>query len=245
MSAGMPALRWLWGSYAQLATTLLEGMESVLSGPRHAWASIGTLLVATLAAWFLYVPVHELLHAFGCLAAGGRVEELQIAPLYGGAVLEKIVPFVRAGGAYAGRLAKFDTRGSDLAYLATDFAPYVLTIVGAFPLLRFARRRRSALLFGPGAVLATAPVISLTGDYFEMAGILVSRVLAFAWPGTNANALRSDDLMLVLGEFAVRFPEHRAAWGVAILVTLLVACLLVSLTLAVAIRVGRRPTRGS
>jgi hypothetical protein len=200
---------------------------------------MGALLFATLGAWFLYVPVHELLHASGCLAAGGKVEELQIAPQYGGAVLERVVPFVRAGGAYAGRLAKFDTRGSDLIYMATDFAPYVLTILGAFPLLGFARRRRSALLFASGAVLATAPVISLMGDYFEMAGIIVSRILAVARPGIDAGALRSDDLMLLLGEFPGRFPEHRAAWGAALLGTFLVACLLVSITLAGAIRVGR------
>src|SRR5689334_18269176 len=31
---------------------------------------------AFVAAWFVYVPIHELLHAFGCLAAGGSVTRL-------------------------------------------------------------------------------------------------------------------------------------------------------------------------
>jgi len=236
----MPLLRWLWSPYREAAATLLAAAESILVSPRPPWSSLAALILATVAAWFVYVPVHELLHALGCFATGGRVEELQIAPLYGGRLLERVFPFVRAAGEHAGRLSGFDTGGSDLTYLATDIAPYLLTIIGAVPLLSLARRRRSAILFGPGFVLIAAPLMSLVGDYFEMAGILVSRALAGITTATHADVLRCDDLVDLLAEFPARIPDHRIAWGLAILGTLLVACLLVTATLAATIAVGRR-----
>jgi hypothetical protein len=41
------------------------------------------------------------------------VWRLEIDPLYGGALLARWLPFVEAGGEYAGRLSGFDTAGSD------------------------------------------------------------------------------------------------------------------------------------
>jgi hypothetical protein len=48
------------------------------SGP----ATLARLLGWTLLAWWIYVPVHELLHALGCAAAGGSVGRLWIQPRY-------------------------------------------------------------------------------------------------------------------------------------------------------------------
>ena len=51
------------------------------------------------AGWWLYVPLHELLHAFACVAAGGTVSRLEIDALYGGGLLARIFPFVSSGSA--------------------------------------------------------------------------------------------------------------------------------------------------
>ena len=76
-----------------------------------------------------YVPLHGLLHAFGCELGGGRVWRLKIDPLYGGALLARWLPFVEAGGEYAGRLAGFDTAGSVAVHLFTTGLPFLLTPV--------------------------------------------------------------------------------------------------------------------
>ena len=228
--------RWLLAPYRAAADLLLDAAEAILAKSRPMWLSAGGLFLATIACWWVYVPAHELLHAFGCRAAGGRVTELRIAPLYGGRLLALVFPFVRAQGEYAGRLEGFDTGGSDLVYIATDLAPYLLSIAAAFPLLRRARRRRSALSFGAGAVLVAAPIMGLVGDYFEVAGILVSDGLTWlrTAPASAAGALRCDDLLALLADFPARFPAHRAAWAIATGGTFLLAGLLVSLTLAAA-----------
>lgn len=218
---------------------LLEALLAVLERPGPPWIPAGALFASTLAAWWVYVPLHELLHAWGCLAAGGTVEELQIAPLYGGALLERLVPFVTAGGEYAGRLSGFDTAGSDLVYLITDLAPYLLTIVAAFPLLRAARRRRSALAAGAGTVLVAAPLIGLTGDYYEMGSILMSALGDSHVAGSPWAALRHDDLLAVVGEFSSRFPAPRFWWGVAVAAASLVGLLLAGLTLGAGYRLAR------
>jgi hypothetical protein len=206
-------------------------MESVLFRPGRGLVRLALLITSTLAAWVVYVPIHELLHALGCLATGGTVDELQIRALYGGAILEHIFPFVRAGGDYAGRLTGFDTGGSDLVYLATDAAPYALTLLGGFFLMRLCRRRASGLLFGPAVVLLAAPLISLPGDYYEMGSILVSDALGLAG-AAGAEALRHDDLVRLVGEFGERFPEHRAGWALAVGGSVLAGFVLASLTLA-------------
>ena len=238
--------RFLWSPWQRAGADLVASMDAVLGGARGPWLALSGLLVSTGAAWFVYVPVHELLHALGCVATGGEVTELQISPLYGGRFLESLIPAVVAGGPYAGRLSGFETHGSDLIYLATDAAPFLLTVLLAVPLLRWARRTRQPLLFGCGAVLLGAPLISLTGDYYEMGSILTSATLLQLGAGgqfgnvTEAQflALRSDDLFALAGAFGELFPERQAAWGLAILVSSLTGVALATLTMAAALKWG-------
>src|SRR5207344_3373896 len=96
---------------------------------------LAILIVAAALTWWIYVPIHELAHAFGCLAGGGAVTRLEIDPLYGAAWLQRVFPFVAVGSDYAGQLTGFDTRGNDLTYLLTDFLPFVGTIAVGVPLL--------------------------------------------------------------------------------------------------------------
>jgi len=155
--------------------------------------AIGWVAAGLVAGWWVYVPVHELLHAAACLAAGGEVRRLEIAPLYGGAALARMVPFVTAGGEYAGRLAGFDTHGSDLVYLATDLGPFVLTVAPGVWWLRRAARGRRAFAFGASLPVALAPLLSLAGDAYEIGAILVTRLPPWAGPAAR-QLLRGDDL---------------------------------------------------
>lgn len=161
---------------------------------------VAAAIVSLTLSWILYVPVHEMMHVAGCLATGGIVTEVRLAPIYGGTILSAFFPFVTAAdGGYAGRITGFDTNGSDLCYLATDLAPYLLTIFIGVPLLRsLAGRARGIVgwLFGPAVVLASAPFLSLTGDYFEMGTVLTT---ATPW-GRGYRLLRSDDLFRMVGE---------------------------------------------
>jgi hypothetical protein len=160
--------------------------------------------------WFLYVPVHELLHVLGCVATGGSVSELQIQPIYGGALLAELFPFVVSGGEYAGRLSGFDTHGSDLVYLATDFTPYLLSVLIGVPAMRRCARRGRPLFFGAAAVPGLAPFMSIPGDYYEMGSILTTRALTWATGGGGPaafEALRSDDLLALIGDFFARPAE--------------------------------------
>lgn len=168
------------------------GLERALD---RGAAGLALALVGLAAGWWLYVPVHELLHAAGCAAAGGTVGELQISPLYGGGLLARWLPWITAGGDYAGRLSGFDTGGSDAVYLATVAAPYLLTVFpGVWALRRTARRtvkRGGALLFGAALPVAFAPFVSLTGDAYEAGSILVTRLPPWL---DRAELLRGDDL---------------------------------------------------
>jgi hypothetical protein len=144
------------------------------------------------------VPLHELLHAAGCWAAGGAVTRLEVDPLYGGVLLARVFPWVVAGGEYAGRLSGFDTRGSDAVYLATDLLPFVLTLPGVWALRKAARAGRPGL-FGAAAPFALAPLLSLSGDAYEIGSILVTRLPP--WSGAAA-LLRGDDVGLVFARVA-------------------------------------------
>lgn len=174
-----------------------RGLDLVLGGsaPRLARVAFGLL-----AGWWLYVPLHELLHAAGCWAAGGQVSRLEIAPAYGGAWIARAFPFVVAGGDYAGRLSGFDTGGSDLVYLVTDMTPFLLTLFPGVWALRWAARRRSPTVFGAMLPLALAPLVSLTGDAYEIGSIVVTRL---PW-WTATPPLRGDDVVLAMQELAAK-----------------------------------------
>ncbi len=202
----------------------LDALEACVRGGGRA--SIGILLVSVLAAWWLYVPLHELGHAWGCLLAGGRVTRLEIAEIYGAAWLARVFPYVTVGSEYAGRLSGFDTRGSDLIYLATDALPFVLTVFVGVPLLRAVPRvlgwRRSVML-GAALPMAFAPFVSLPGDYYEMGSILVSRMVAVLVPGFAVDRWRSDDLVKLVGALA---PDARIADAAGVAASLLLGAAL-------------------
>lgn len=176
-------------------TDLIRGLDRVLAvrgGAGLAWT-----LAGLLAGFWIYVPLHELGHAFACILAGGTVTELEVAPLYGGAILAHWIPWVTAGGDYAGRLSGFDTGGSDWVYLATDLGPFLLTLPGIW-LLRHAARSAhvtNAFLFGAALSFAMAPFLSLTGDAYEIGSILTTNLPPWSDP-ILSDLLRGDDLIL-------------------------------------------------
>ncbi len=180
---------------------LMDAMEPILRAPRSKPALLAAIL-SLVCTWLLYVPVHELLHVFGLVSTGGSITALELQPIYGGHLLARVFPFVVPGGEYAGRLTEFDTYGSDSTYLAADFAPYLLAILGV-PLLRLCALRRRPILFGPAAILSLSPFVNVAGDYYEMTSILTTRALTLVLGGGNPpafEALRSDDLVKLVGQ---------------------------------------------
>src|SRR5258705_6478487 len=103
--------------FATPGRDVLRGLDRCLD------AGVRGLPLAALGlalGWWVYVPLHELLHAAACLVFGGSVTRLEIDGMYGGGLLARMLPFVVSGSQYAGRLSGFDTHGSDAIYLATD-----------------------------------------------------------------------------------------------------------------------------
>jgi hypothetical protein len=189
-------LRWL----TVPARDFLSGVEASLADGKAA--NVLVLLLSSAISWWVYVPLHELLHAFGCVFGGGAVTRLDISGIYGAALLKRIFPFVSVGSEYAGRLSGFSTNGSDITYLLTDFMPFVLTILVGIPLLKSVTSPRLSPLarsirFGVAIPIAYAPFMSLTGDYYEMGSIVVSRLASFFTP-VNPDRWRSDDLFRLL-----------------------------------------------
>lgn len=196
-------------------TDFLHTLDRCLAGGSRR--DLVLIFAGLVLGWWLYVPVHELLHVAGCVVAGGTVDELELAPLYGGTLLAEILPFVVPESDYAGRLSGFDTHGRDSIYLATDLAPFVLTVwPGVWGMLAAGRRGRS-FLFGLTLPIAFAPFLSLTGDAYEIGSILVTRWSPWSAAET-VELLRSDDLVRLVSELGA-VPE--APWGGAVLAFLL------------------------
>jgi hypothetical protein len=222
-------------------TDALNGLDRCLDrGARSLlFAALGLL-----AAWWIYVPAHELLHAAACRALGGEVTRLEIDRLYGGALIARALPFVVPASEYAGRLSGFNTHGSDLIYLATDLGPFLLTLFPGVWALRRAAAARNAALFGAALPFAMAPFLSLSGDAYEIGSILATRLPPWAAPATRA-LLRGDDLGKKFGELA---SVPGAPWGGALLAALLGviwAFLTYGLGDAVARVFGQRPLLAS
>jgi hypothetical protein len=166
------------------------------------------LIIVLIAVWFITVPIHELLHVAGCLVSGGEVTELTIQPMYGGALLSHLFSFVSPGGDYAGQLKGFDTGGDDVCYFITVFFPFLLTIFFGFSLLSLAARSGNPLWHGIGVVHTILPIASITGDYYEMGSIAMTRILGYAPGSEKAELFRGDDLPLVLSQVWEAAPPH-------------------------------------
>lgn len=225
--------------FLQPIDDLACGIEVHIANAERRTRAIVRLLVAVAFTWWLYVPVHELLHVLGCVITGGTVSELQIKPLYGGAVLAEVFPFVVCGGEYAGRLTGFDTKGSDLVYLATDAAPFVISVLIGVPLLKSSRRRYAPGVFGVSIVLGLAPLLNLTGDYYEMGSIMTSWVVKLISGDSSAAAvaaIRSDDVFRVVDHlwFQAEAPGLHTIW-IKMIVSVLVG---VSLSVGVLLALG-------
>ncbi|HUO87500.1 MAG TPA: hypothetical protein VM617_08905 [Thermoanaerobaculia bacterium] len=189
---------------------LLRGQARVIGRP----VDLVWMLVGLAVGWWLYVPAHELLHVAGCLLAGGEVSRLEVDPLYGGVLLARLFPFVVPGGDYAGRLAGFDTGGSDWVYLATDLAPFVLTVFPGVWLFRLAARRRATGLVAAAAPCALAPLLSLTGDAYEIGSLVVTEMAP--WRAEEYRPLVADDLLLqatTLARGGSELPPGGLAWA--------------------------------
>lgn len=184
-----PSARRRLGVVLAPAYDLLDGLDQVLDakGSRLALVFLGLAV-----GWWIYVPIHELLHVAGCLVAGGTVQQLEIAPEYGGALFAKIFPFVVSGGDYAGRLSGFDDRGSFWIHQVTVLAPYLLTIFPGVWGLRRAAAAARPFWFGIALPVAMAPFISLVGDAYEIGSLVVAEIAPW-----GDGRLIGDDLPLV------------------------------------------------
>lgn len=157
------------------------------------------LLFTLLLGWWIYVPVHELLHAFGCIWSGGNVTRLELSPEYGAAWLQHYFPWIAVGSDYAGQLTGFDTNGSDFCYLVTILLPFVLTVFPGVFLFHLALRMSWKhagpwAVFGFSGAMVIAPFISIIGDMYEASSVVISRLASVINPAIDRDRWRSDDL---------------------------------------------------
>jgi hypothetical protein len=182
-------------------TDLEKCLNHLADGPRPQRALLVSV-VAMIPTWFLYVPIHELMHAGGCMVSGGTVTKLEISPQYGGTLLAEWIPWVVSGSDYAGRLSGFDPAGSDWTYLATVFAPFLLTVLFGVAIIKMCAKQRRPILMGIGIVIGLAPYYNVIGDYYEMASIMVTAAvtsLAGGGEGIAFQTIRSDDVFKLFG----------------------------------------------
>ena len=173
------------------ALDVWDGMDRCLE---RGNSGLVLMLAGLVIGWWVYVPVHELMHCLGCIVTGGEVRELQVDAAYGGALLAHLFDFVVVGSEYAGQLTDFD-REPDLRWLSTVVMPFALTVFpGVWLLLRFGRAGRP-LLFGAMLPVALAPFVSLTGDAYETGSIVATWLPPWASPEMR-ELLRGDDLVL-------------------------------------------------
>ncbi|MEK6676961.1 MAG: hypothetical protein AABZ47_15070 [Planctomycetota bacterium] len=203
-----------------------------MMGPRTGRA-MAAMVVSLIVSWFVYVPIHEIMHAYGCLWTGGSVTELQVDAKYGAAILKEFFPFVVSGGEYAGRLTGFDTKGSDFCYFMTVFLPFVPTVLLGVPMLRWCAKRRRSILFGTGIVIGLAPIYQVWGDYYEMGSILVTRLLTY-FSGNEKivyKVVRADDVFRLIGDLFTKRQELglQTVGQLFIAYFLVVVCLTVSI----------------
>lgn len=232
------ALKWLGLEFLLPFHDYFEGLKTAM--PHARFSRIATILISFIAGWWIYVPIHELFHAFGCLLGGGEVTSLELSSIYGAAVLRKVFPFITIGSEYAGRLAGFETYDNDFIYLLTVFFPYLLTIFIGIPLLRYVGHQvktsyQSCIWFGLSLPVAYAPFLSVTGDYYEMASILVTGFASFFIPDFPVDRWRSDDLVRLMDELVLSNGITKTEDIFGILFSFLLGVIMIFLTY----RIGR------
>jgi hypothetical protein len=210
---------------AAMEVCLIEGK------PRYLFV----ILFSSVVSWWVYVPLHELLHALGCFVAGGKVHRLEISGIYGASLLRRVFPFVSAGSEYAGRLTGFDTGGSDFTFFMTDCLPYVLTIFFGVPLLKSIPSLRShpffkSICLGLAAPFAYAPFMSIFGDYYEMGSLFISRLAASGAPSVNPDRWRSDDIFRLVDRLSASHGVSHTLDGTVVISSLLLGGILVFAT---------------
>lgn len=224
-------------------TDVMRGLERCLRvsplESKPAWGAFLLIFLGLAIGWWLYVPIHELLHVAGCLITGGTVEELEVGRIYGGDLLAAMFDFVTPGGEYAGRLSGFDDGGSDFVYLVTVFMPYLLTIFPGVWLLLRASEQRRAFVYGFALPIALAPFISLIGDAYELGSIVVSQVPPWNEPAV-AEALRGDDVMLKFEAWRAAPPSPWLGGALAFMVGAAWAIATYALGRRVALMLGQR-----
>jgi hypothetical protein len=221
--------------FAAAATDLVLGLERVLAG---RWTPFSRVLLGLLLGWWVYVPLHELLHVAGCVLAGGSVHRLELGPIYGAHWLSHWFWFVEPGGEYAGRLADFDVRGKDSIYLATDLSPFVLALWPGLWLVRRAARFRSAWAFGAALPMALSPWLSWTGDAYEIGSLLVVQVPVWR---ESRELLVGDDLFLRFAELRAQVEAPWGGWFLSVALGTLWAASVTALGSAFATLLGQPP----
>ncbi len=209
----------------------LSALESCIA--KFSLPVLLIIIVCFISTWWVYVPLHELGHAFGCMLGGGIVTELQISPKYGAEFLKEIFPFVTVGSEYAGQLTGFDTKGSDMIYLLTVFFPFLLTIFIGVPLLRSAAGSKpiwAAVKLGIAIPVAFAPFISFSGDYYELGSIIVSRIANAISPTIGALRWRSDDVFKLAGELFFSGNAYGFIDIIGMLISFIVGIVLIYIT---------------
>ncbi|CAM2068586.1 hypothetical protein SCOR_24665 [Sulfidibacter corallicola] len=185
-----------WCIFKPLFLHALACFESLLD--KGGTRTLLVVLVSLVIFWHIYTPIHELLHVGACLAGGGTVTELALKPQYGGHLLARIFPFVVAESEYAGQLTGFTTPNY-WVYALVDLAPYVLSLPGIL-LLELSRRRNWAPLFSVGMVLAFVPLMSVTGDYYELVSLVFTQLAEAMRPDWPAGVLIADDWFKLMGD---------------------------------------------
>jgi multidrug transporter EmrE-like cation transporter len=230
----MPAIRTLIFPWITVAKALFQPL--IVKEQASLVRVFLPLVVILIAGWFVTVPIHELLHVAGCLISGGDVMELTIQPMYGGTLLSRVFSFVSPGGDYAGQLKGFDTGGNDVCYFITVLFPFLLTIFFGFSLLSLAARSGYPLWHGIGVVHTILPIASITGDYYEMGSIVMTRILGYLPGSDQAELFRGDDLPLVFS----RVWEAAPPYGTLIVISAaLLGVAFIALTLDLSILFAR------
>jgi len=199
----------------------LQNLESILKPGL-------IVLLSTVITWFIYVPIHELLHVGGCVFTGGSVSELVMGPEYGATFLKNIFPFITpATTQYAGRVTGFEPNG-DMGYIVTVFAPFILSLFPGVLCLKLAFKKKKLWLMGPGIVMGLAPFYNLTGDFFEIGTILSTRLVNILFGGqpemlyTKFWLLRSDDIFRLFSEIVSSPVDYGMNTGLGVFVTVCV-----------------------